>query len=163
MVYVVVSLLIHIFLSIQGVFVGPDIRRLFIDTGFCQILNEAENRAWTAIRSVIDGFLGNYRSPSYEDNIAELLDAYKDLGVNMSLKIHFLHSHLDFFPENLGAALSPRLSSNRKAIHRKINRFYASRLLLVSCQRNITGRIQAANAKKTQDNIDFTFITSNFQ
>lgn len=24
------------------------------------------------------------------------------LGVNMSLKIHFLHSHLDFFPPNLG-------------------------------------------------------------
>lgn len=23
-------------------------------------------------------------------------------GLNMSLKIHFLHSHLDFFPENLG-------------------------------------------------------------
>lgn len=25
-----------------------------------------------------------------------------DVGVNMSLKIHFLHSHLDFFPKNLG-------------------------------------------------------------
>ncbi|UYV63953.1 hypothetical protein LAZ67_2006122 [Cordylochernes scorpioides] len=27
----------------------------------------------------------------------------KALGCNMSLKIHFLHSHLDFFPDNLGA------------------------------------------------------------
>jgi hypothetical protein len=25
------------------------------------------------------------------------------MGVNMSLKIHFLHSHLDFFRENLGS------------------------------------------------------------
>jgi hypothetical protein len=24
------------------------------------------------------------------------------MGCNMSLKIHFLESHLDFFPENLG-------------------------------------------------------------
>ncbi|GBM80409.1 hypothetical protein AVEN_166261-1 [Araneus ventricosus] len=24
------------------------------------------------------------------------------MGCNMSLKIHFLHSHLDFFPENFG-------------------------------------------------------------
>ncbi|CAH1114358.1 unnamed protein product [Psylliodes chrysocephalus] len=24
------------------------------------------------------------------------------MGINMSLKINFLHSHLDFFPENLG-------------------------------------------------------------
>ncbi|KDR17432.1 hypothetical protein L798_08559 [Zootermopsis nevadensis] len=25
------------------------------------------------------------------------------MGYNKSLKIHFLHSHLDFFPQNLGA------------------------------------------------------------
>ena len=25
------------------------------------------------------------------------------MGCRMSLKIHFLHTHLDFFPENLGA------------------------------------------------------------
>lgn len=31
-----------------------------------------------------------------------LLKAYNDLGCNMSLKVHFLHSHLDFFPQNLG-------------------------------------------------------------
>ncbi|GBM02375.1 hypothetical protein AVEN_138479-1 [Araneus ventricosus] len=24
------------------------------------------------------------------------------MGCNMSLKIHFLHSHLEFYPENLG-------------------------------------------------------------
>ena len=33
----------------------------------------------------------------------ELLDAYKAMGCNMSLKIHFLHSHLHFFPPNLEA------------------------------------------------------------
>ncbi|UYV75986.1 hypothetical protein LAZ67_13002030 [Cordylochernes scorpioides] len=27
----------------------------------------------------------------------------RSTGCNMSLKIHFLHSHLDFFPDNLGA------------------------------------------------------------
>ena len=30
-------------------------------------------------------------------------DNYRELGCNMSLKIHFLDSHLDFFPNNLGA------------------------------------------------------------
>jgi hypothetical protein len=29
--------------------------------------------------------------------------AYKAMGCSMSLKVHFLDSHLDFFPENLGA------------------------------------------------------------
>ncbi|UYV75760.1 hypothetical protein LAZ67_13001256 [Cordylochernes scorpioides] len=34
----------------------------------------------------------------------ETLSTYGEaLGCNMSLKIHFLHSHLDFFPDNLGA------------------------------------------------------------
>jgi len=32
-----------------------------------------------------------------------LSNAYQTTGCNMSLKFHFLHSHLDFFPLNLGA------------------------------------------------------------
>lgn len=29
--------------------------------------------------------------------------SFKEMGCKMSLKLHFLHSHLDNFPENLGA------------------------------------------------------------
>jgi len=35
--------------------------------------------------------------------MGELLQSYQDMGCNMSLKILFLDSHLDFFPDNLGA------------------------------------------------------------
>ncbi|GFU49023.1 uncharacterized protein TNCV_2333161 [Trichonephila clavipes] len=31
-----------------------------------------------------------------------MLSNLKELGCNMSIKIHFLHSHLDRFPQNLG-------------------------------------------------------------
>ena len=31
-----------------------------------------------------------------------MIDSYKNMGCNMSLKIHFLHLHLDFFPSNFG-------------------------------------------------------------
>ena len=34
--------------------------------------------------------------------VNEFLEAYKEMGCRMSLKVHFLHSHLDAFPENLG-------------------------------------------------------------
>jgi hypothetical protein len=34
--------------------------------------------------------------------VSDLLTAYKAMGYNMSLKVHFLDSHIDFFPENLG-------------------------------------------------------------
>jgi hypothetical protein len=32
-----------------------------------------------------------------------MLDKFKELGCNMSLKVHFLDSHLDYFPANIGA------------------------------------------------------------
>ena len=31
------------------------------------------------------------------------MQAFHDLHCNMSVKVHFLHSHLGYFPENLGA------------------------------------------------------------
>jgi len=34
--------------------------------------------------------------------VKDLLTSYKPMGCNMSLKSHFLDSHLHFFPENLG-------------------------------------------------------------
>ena len=34
--------------------------------------------------------------------VDEMLKVYEKLGARMSLKMHFLHSHLDFFPPNLG-------------------------------------------------------------
>ena len=35
--------------------------------------------------------------------VADLVISYKANGCNMSLKMHFLDSQLDFFPQNLGA------------------------------------------------------------
>ena len=52
---------------------------------------------------VCSNFLKNFKSPSHQKCVAELLAAYKKMGCRMSLKIHFLHSHLQFFPENLEA------------------------------------------------------------
>jgi hypothetical protein len=31
-----------------------------------------------------------------------MLENFKKLGCNMSVKVHFLHSHIEYFPENLG-------------------------------------------------------------
>lgn len=66
-------------------------------------LNEIQKEAFECIRLVTTHFLGNYRAPNYKDIIENMLTAFKKLNVHMSLKIHFLADHLDFFPENLGA------------------------------------------------------------
>ena len=87
----------------EGIFVGPQIRELFRDQHFYCQLNQNELAAWTSFKSVCENFLGIHKSVNYEEVVEDLLKSYQTLQCNMSLKIHFLHSHLDFFPANLGA------------------------------------------------------------
>lgn len=47
-------------------------------------------------------FLGNNKDPDYKNIADRLLENYRKMGCLMNLKIHFLHSHIDYFPENLG-------------------------------------------------------------
>lgn len=86
-----------------GVFDGPQIRRLLSDSRFVNTMNEKEKAAWLSFSAVVRNFLGNKKAHNYEDLVTNMLLAYRDLGCNMSVKLHFLHSHLDRFPENLGA------------------------------------------------------------
>ena len=87
----------------EGIFVGPQIREVLKDIDFEELLNLKELRAWEAFKSVCSGFLGNTRVPDYQACIEKLLKSYEDMGCRMLLKIHFLYSHLNFFPLNLGA------------------------------------------------------------
>ncbi|UYV77467.1 hypothetical protein LAZ67_15001120 [Cordylochernes scorpioides] len=87
----------------EGLFVGPQIRELLQDGNFQNSLNEVEAAAWNSFRKVCKNFLGSVKVENYRDIVNDLLLSYKTLGCNMSLKIHFLHSHLDFFPDNLGS------------------------------------------------------------
>ena len=87
----------------QGVFDGPDVRKMVKDNQFVETMTYVERRAWNGFMNVIKNFLGNNKSANYVQIVEELLDAYKDLKCNMSIKVHFLFSHLDEFPENLGA------------------------------------------------------------
>ena len=87
----------------EGIFVGPQIREVLNDPNFEDTLNLVELKAWLAFKWICENFLGNKKSPTYKEGVKNLIDAYKEMNCRMSLKIHFLQSHLDFFPENLGA------------------------------------------------------------
>jgi len=80
---------------------GPDIRKLLKDERFEGILLGAENDAWRYIKDVIHGFLGKNRAKNYRKSIQNMLGAFEKIGVNMSLKIHFLHHHLEHFSGQL--------------------------------------------------------------
>ena len=52
---------------------------------------------------VVANVIGYAKSPSFQVGVDDLLEAYRKMVCRMSLKMHFLQSHLNFFPENLGA------------------------------------------------------------
>ena len=85
-----------------GVFVGPQIRQLINDCAFDDAMSKTELCAWQCLKAVIQQFLGNQRSSNYEELVENMLEAFQRLGCRMSLKMHFLHSHIDYFPENCG-------------------------------------------------------------
>ena len=87
----------------EGVFVGPRIRELTWDIRFEDQLNKVERTALKSFKNVTSNFLGNNKVENYHDMVADLVKSYIAVGCNMSLKVHFLDSHLDFFPVNIGA------------------------------------------------------------
>lgn len=94
------------FLSIAkvkaGIFTGPQIRKMLVSAELEEKFNLQQRKAWEALRTVVHEFLGNIMSPNYVEIVETLLQSYKDMGCRMSVKMHFLHSHLDFFKQNLG-------------------------------------------------------------
>lgn len=86
----------------EGVFDGPQIRTMFRDTAFTSKMNRKEKDAWQSFKAVAQNFLGNRKSPDYKQIVSKMISDFHKLKCNMNLKLHFLDSHLDKFPENLG-------------------------------------------------------------
>lgn len=86
-----------------GIFVGPQIRKLLHTAEFKNHLNDDQKEAWSSFEALVNNFLGNYRSPNYLQTIMDLLKNYEKIGAHLTLKLHFLKSHADFFPDNMGA------------------------------------------------------------
>ena len=80
----------------EGIFIGSQIRDFIKNEYFDKLFQGDEKAVWDSFKFVLKGFLGNRRAQNYEDLVNNLLQSYHKLGCNMSLKKHFLHSHLDF-------------------------------------------------------------------
>ena len=163
----------------EGVFVGPQIKKLLNDSKFSSTLTANEAKAWSSFRSVVNGFLGNSRSSDYKKIVEDLLVNYKKIGihskklisnfwliflnifnsilgtgVNMSLKIHFLHSHLDFFPENLGDESDEhgeRFHQQMKTMERRYQGFWNEAMMGDYCWFLIRETEDIHKRRKTSD------------
>ena len=82
----------------SGIFDGPQIRQLMRDQKFCDTMNKVQLAAWSSFVEVVKNVFGNYRADNYEEIISNKLEHFRILGINMSIKVHFLYSHLCGFP-----------------------------------------------------------------
>lgn len=71
------------------------------ENAFDTALNRNELIAWESIKDVISGLLGKTRSPDYIQSVSNMLRAFSLIGVHMSLKIHYLHYHVDYLGRQL--------------------------------------------------------------
>jgi len=85
-----------------GIFDGPKIRQLIKDSNFMKYMTDIESCAWSSFVLVVKNFLGNHKAGNYEELVSNMLRSFKNLGTNMSVKVHYLHSHIDRFQYNLG-------------------------------------------------------------
>ena len=59
-------------------------------------------RAWNAFSLVTSDFFDYRKRENYKDPVKELLSSMQEMQCAMSIKLHFLKHHLEYFPENLG-------------------------------------------------------------
>ena len=85
-----------------GIFDGPQIRELIKDTSFDDAVNPTELSVWLSLQSVIANFLGKHRGSQYRKMVDDLMENFRQIDTCISVKTHFLRSHLDYFLENWG-------------------------------------------------------------
>ncbi|CAG9839746.1 unnamed protein product [Diabrotica balteata] len=80
-----------------------------------------KSEALSSFVEVIDGFLGNNESPNYKEIVANMVENYKKLGCNLSVKLYFL-DFFGLFSENLRAVSEnqeERFHQDIKAMERR--------------------------------------------
>lgn len=67
------------------------------DGWFVSTLSEEQAIAWDAMKMVFENVLVKQRAENFRVLVQDMLTAFEAIGMNVSLKIHFLICHLDWF------------------------------------------------------------------
>jgi hypothetical protein len=91
-------------------------------------INDLESSAWTSFLNVVKDSLGNHKSENYQELVHNMLEDFRKLGCNMSIKVHYVYNNLDKFPENLGSYSEEqreRFHQDLKIMEARYNRGHA--------------------------------------
>ena len=149
-----------------GIFDGPQIRQLIRDPEYENSMNEEELEAWKAFVLVVKNFLGNNKDRNYAELVNNMLNVFRNLGSNMSVKMLYLFSHMDRFPENLGSMSDEQEEKFHQDLKEmSLGRSYNDWLLLESKERPLCRwafqefeetEVQALKFEQWWSNIQFT-------
>ena len=81
----------------EGVFIGPQIRKIVLDETFITHLKRKEKLAFESFKKVCINFLGKHQSEDYVQVVNDLLSSYHDMRCKMSLKGHVFLLSFGFF------------------------------------------------------------------
>lgn len=72
------------------------------DKNFDVLLKWNEKAVSEAFEIVAYKYLGKHKSFNYRTLVENMLKTFRNMGWNMSSKLHILHSHLDVFTSKIG-------------------------------------------------------------
>ncbi|GBN32598.1 hypothetical protein AVEN_1725-1 [Araneus ventricosus] len=144
-------------------FIGPQIKAVLRDEEFEKKLPEAEKAAWLVFKSVCTHFLGNKKAANYEDLVGDMVKRFRVIGCNMSLKLHVLDSHRNFFPQNLGAISDEhgeRFHQDISMFEKRFSRQWNRSMLAEYCWSVIRDTPSDAYKRKRPKKIILVFVFS---
>ena len=68
----------------------------------CALYDRHGSAPWQSFVLVTQKFPRNRKAENYHKLVEDVLSKFKDLGVKISVTVHYVFSHLDHFPTNLG-------------------------------------------------------------
>lgn len=85
----------------NGIFDGPEIRRLFNNSeSFIKSLSRNQKQAFESFKDICLNFLGKNWTENYKEIAKNLVLNYEKINCTMSYKLHIIDAHLDSFPPN---------------------------------------------------------------
>ena len=86
----------------ERVFVGPQIRKFTKDLQFLSTMMDMKKKHGFPLQKWYQSFLATLKDSDYQSNVKKRRAGFEALGCRMSLKVHFLHVNLEYFPQNFG-------------------------------------------------------------
>ena len=122
------------------------------DQTFTARITVAERAAWFSYFSVIREFLGNTKTSNYLDLVDVILQNFQALGARISIKLHYLFNHQDYFPENLGDVSEEQGERFHQGIRTMEGRYqgrWDSHMMADYCSTLIRGCAEQSHSRKS--------------